>query len=142
VTEVFLTMLDMEVIPVDGENFAPIEGLTATIQFLGESAGAALVHCSREQAKDFTSRLLGEKVEDVNDDVRDVLGELANVIGGNLKSLFSPGMSLSLPLVLDGGGQASHLCDFNRSTTVAFDSGLGLFHVTMVRTIKEEIAIN
>lgn len=34
--------------------------------------------------------------------VRDVLGELANIIGGNLKSALAQGLHLSIPAVLDG----------------------------------------
>jgi chemotaxis protein CheX len=77
--------------------------------------------------------MLGEEPAEINDDVRDVLGELANIVGGNLKSLFSPGVGLSLPFVAEGKDYALHLCDSHNGTTVSFTCEVGTFHVSLVR---------
>jgi len=140
VSDVFQTMLNLEITALE-ESQMEVEsasGLTATVQFLGESKGAVMLHCSTEQAIDFTARMLGEPLESLNDDVRDVLGELANVIGGNLKSLFSPGVALSLPLVADGQDYGVRLCEAHNTMTVGFTSQIGVFHVSLIQVINED----
>src|SRR5690348_5745643 len=90
VSDDFQTMLNLEINSVSEQLNHHVDGLTAAVQILGESKGAVLLHCSIEQALAFTGRMLGEDPpSSLTDDVRDVLGELANVVGGNLKSLFS-----------------------------------------------------
>jgi hypothetical protein len=72
----------------DGEGVAtPQVSLLELLRFLGESKEPASLNCSVEQALAFTFRMLGEDPAGMTDDVRDVLGELANVVGRNLKSL-------------------------------------------------------
>ena len=138
VSDVFLTMLNLEIAPLEESQVESASGLTATVQFLGESKGAVMLHCSTEQAIDFTARMIGEPPESLNDDVRDVLGELANVVGGNLKSLFSPGVALSLPLVADGQDYGVRLCEAHKTMTVGFNSQIGVFHVSLVKVIPDE----
>lgn len=138
VSDVFQTMLSIEVSPVEQKLSEQADDLTSSVQFLGESKGAVLLHCSVGQAIAFTSRLIGEDPEGVTDDVRDVLGELANVVGGNLKSLFSPGGALSLPSVAEGKDHALYFCGSNEITTVGFTSEVGVFHVSLVRILDEE----
>jgi chemotaxis protein CheX len=138
VYDVFQTMLSVEVSPLDENRPELAGGLTAMVQFLGDSKGAVLLHCTVKQAIGFTSRMLGEEPERLNDDVRDVLGELANVVGGNLKSLFSPGVALSLPMVAEGKDHALHLCESQQVTTVCFASELGAFQVSLARVIHTE----
>jgi len=135
VSDVFQTMLNLEIAPLEESQVESASGLTATVQFLGESKGAVMLNCSAEQAIDFTARMLGEPPESLNDDVRDVLGELANVVGGNLKSLFSPGVALSLPLVADGQDYGVRLCEAHQIMTVGFNSQIGVFHVSLVSAL-------
>jgi chemotaxis protein CheX len=142
VSDVFQTMLNLDVTPMGQHLSQRADGLTATVQFMGESKGALLLHCNVEQALAFTSRMLGEDLIDMTDDVRDVLGELANVVGGNLKSLFSPGMALSLPSVAEGNDYVLYLCGSNQVTTVAFASEVGVFHVSLARNLSDRFGDN
>lgn len=131
--EVFRTMLDLELLPRIEPVHESVCGLTATVQFLGEFRGSVLIHCNAEQAIAFACRMLGESLDLVNDDVRDVLAELANVVGGNLKSIFSPRGILSLPMVAEGENYVLHLSDASSSTTVGFDSEAGPFYITFTQ---------
>jgi chemotaxis protein CheX len=55
-------------------------------------------------ARNVAAALLGVDLDDVTpEDVRDALGELANIIGGNVKSLMPEPAALSLPVVLIDG---------------------------------------
>jgi CheY-specific phosphatase CheX len=46
----------------------------------------------------------------VDDDVRDVLGELANMMDGNIKSEMTTGVRLSMPTMVDGSHAGLHFC--------------------------------
>lgn len=76
-------------------------GLTACVQINGEWQGAVLVQCSVAAASAITRMLL--RTEHVDPaEVRDALGELANMIGGNIKALLPGPSRLSLPAVVEG----------------------------------------
>jgi len=69
----------------------------------------------------------------VDDDVRDSIGELANMVGGNLKSLMPPGVALSLPSVVEGVANCHEVAETNAATTISFSSDLGVFWVTLAQ---------
>lgn len=74
--------------------------LRASVSVRGEWNGWITLEVSRGAAHDLTRRML--HVEDVSDeDVRDAVGELVNVLGGNVKSLLVEGSVLGLPEVTD-----------------------------------------
>ena len=103
VEDVFRTMLNLEVVPGKTTRCSEPDSLTASVRFNGEWNGALLVQCSGSQACALTTCLMPDLIPSrVDDDVRDSIGELANMVGGNLKSLMPPGVALSLPSVVEG----------------------------------------
>jgi chemotaxis protein CheX len=70
----------------------------------------------------------------VDDDVRDVLGELANMIGGNMKSCMPTGVRLSMPTVMEGRDYDLRICGSQILERVAFHCGEGHFWVTVLVT--------
>jgi CheY-specific phosphatase CheX len=68
--------------------------------------------------------------ETVDDVVRDVLGELANMIGGNLKCTLTPGIRLSMPSVVDGSNYSLRVCGADIRERLAFQCAEGLFWIT------------
>jgi chemotaxis protein CheX len=111
VEHVFQTMMGIEVKAVDVP-FPPVgELITAVISLAGAWKGAVLVQCGLDAAYFFTSRMLGiDPPTALNDDVRDALGELANMVGGNLKSVLPGGVGLSLPTVVWGQDYSMQIC--------------------------------
>ena len=96
---VFRTMVRLEVSESDQPWIPDGDRLTATIHLAGDWKGALALECGCKQACAFAARFLSmEKPEAVNDVVRDVLGELANMIGGNLKCVLAGGRSCPYPL--------------------------------------------
>jgi chemotaxis protein CheX len=82
----------------------PASDVTASVSVTGAWRGHVLVSCSEAAAKHVGAALMGiEYDEVVEEDVADALGELANIIGGNIKSLLPEPCALSLPHVhVDG----------------------------------------
>ena len=58
------------------------------------------IECTLPLAFAFTSNFMSlRRPEEVNDDVNDVIGELANTIAGNFKALLPSGCLMSVPVV-------------------------------------------
>jgi len=109
VRNVWESVLSVALYP--SETVEPIaQGITSCVQISGAWAGVVCAQFSPTLAKSSAAAMLGcEPGELSNDDLRDALGELANMIGGNLKSLLAAPSSLTLPWVTTGDG---YLVDF------------------------------
>jgi len=133
------TMLGLET-AADEIAYAPApDGLTAAVYFAGSWKGAVLLECARPQAFAFTHRLMSiEPPDSINDDVRDALGELANMLAGNLKSILPHGVGLSMPSVVEGTDYSLRICGGNLSDRLAFSGELGVIWVTLIETVDED----
>lgn len=102
VESVFATMMDMQV-TIDKTPLIPGgDRLMSFVPLTGAWNGAVQFECSPRQACQFTGRFLSMNPPDkVDADVVDALGELANMIGGNLKCAMPAGVHLALPSVAD-----------------------------------------
>ncbi|GIG30418.1 chemotaxis protein CheX [Cellulomonas marina] len=80
------------------------EPLSAWVDLHGELPGRAALVCEAATAHDLTRALLMmEADEEVDDqDLVDAFGEIANVVGGNVKSLLPVQDTLGLPEVAHG----------------------------------------
>ncbi len=79
------------------------DGVTALVSISGAWDGHVVLHASAASAVAATAAFLGADPPSVGtDDVADALGELANMVGGYLKSIAPAPSSLSLPVVLTG----------------------------------------
>ncbi len=77
--------------------------LTGTVHITGGFSGALLVECPTEFARLIAGRMFAMEPSEVGEsEVRDAIGEIANIAGGNLKALCPPPSQLSLPTVVDG----------------------------------------
>jgi CheY-specific phosphatase CheX len=133
VGSVFVTMLGLEVSPSEVSSRPAGDLLTSYVQLSGDWNGAVLLQCTRRQACSFTGLILSEDPPTtVDDDVRDVLGELANVIGGNMKCSMSTVARLSMPKIVEGGEDDCKLFERNASERLTFQSSEGRFWVSVV----------
>jgi chemotaxis protein CheX len=138
VESVFATMLSLEVRPTQMEWAPSADTLTAAIHFAGEWKGAVMLECTRPQACEFTHRLMSIPMPTaVNDDVRDGMGELANMLAGNLKSVLPHGIGLSMPLVVEGRDYSVRLCGSGVIDRIPFSSTFGVLWVTLVEVLSE-----
>ena len=106
--EVFNTMVMMEV-----ADSYPLQepvtrfhcSVTSMVGLAGTYTGILSVHCPQPLAIKVTSNMLGMDVDEMNEDVSDALGEIANMLGGYVKQVLSKGgldINLSIPTVISG----------------------------------------
>jgi chemotaxis protein CheX len=135
VESVFGTMLGLEVAGSGTAWYPSPDRLTAAVHLAGDWSGAVLLECSTGQACGFAARFLSmDPAETVDDVVRDVLGELANMIGGNLKCVLSAGIQLSMPSVVDGNDYSLRVCGAQLQARLSFDSEEGVFWIAILAT--------
>lgn len=109
VIDVFYTMLSMETdnIPEVPEDFTEEKRTVGTVSFAGDVQGLFNIQVNDEFAYTMTAAMLGIETSEIEseEDVFDVMRELSNIIGGNLKSAFvDVGLScvLSTPAITNG----------------------------------------
>lgn len=136
--DVFRTMLRLEVFPSSEPTSPPPDPIvTSAVYFAGSWKGAALLECNLDLAKLFTERLMaGCKPVSFDDDVRDCIGELANMIGGNIKALLPNHVELSIPSVVEGRNYSLRLCGNNSFMRIPFACEAGTFVVIIVEVEK------
>ena len=135
IQEIFSTMLGIEARPVEqapgGDRSHTVVG---AIHFAGPWKGVLLLECQPLEASAFTAKLMGISAPDsVDDDVRDAVGEIANMIAGNLKTILPPETALSAHTVVEGSSFTLKVCGGNNSLRLDFDSSTGPFAVTLVQ---------
>jgi chemotaxis protein CheX len=101
-TDVFSTMLGMDLVVgevVDGAGGEVESNITAMLGLGGDIRGMLAVHCPAAVAMAITSGFLGMDVEELDEDVKDAIGEIANMVAGNLKIAFA-GHDLKIELAI------------------------------------------
>jgi chemotaxis protein CheX len=103
VAQVWESYLDPEgvspLIPTYDEN-QPSE-VHSSVSITGSWAGHVVYACSIQAARRAAAAFLAMEPDEVSqEDLEDVLGELANIVGGNVKAMLPPGALLSLPQVV------------------------------------------
>lgn len=132
VESVFATMLRLEVQQTQEIPPPRTEMVTAAVYLTGAYQGAVLLHCPPWPACGFAGQFLKRTPPSaVDDDVLDVMGELANMIAGNLKSTLTPGTYLSIPSVSQGPDATLRLCGTRPLQRSGFQTPLGPVWVTM-----------
>ena len=106
--EVFSTMVMMDVAD-DFPLKEPVSrfkcSITGMVGFAGTYSGVISIHCPVALALKITSSMLGLECDEVNEDLNDAIGEIANMLGGSVKQVLSKGgldVKLSIPTVISG----------------------------------------
>ena len=106
--EVFSTMIPME-ITSDGSFYQKEDMIStdimALVSFTGEHSGILAIFCSRDIALKITSSMLGIEATEIDQDTKDAMGEVTNMIAGTLKNKILEkfgAMHLSIPIVIAG----------------------------------------
>ena len=104
----------------------PEHEVSGLIGLSGKARGTLVLGLSREAALNAAEALLEERPPEINGDVTDAVGELANIIAGRAKAqLEHLAMSVSLPTVIIG---KDHCVEFPSKVTpicIPFESEWG-----------------
>lgn len=100
--EIWGRMLQIKLVPAERQP-PRCAGIGACVQITGAWEGAVRVDCSLQLARLATARFLAVEPEQVNiEQIRDAMGELANMSAGSVKPMLPKPCQLSLPSVADG----------------------------------------
>jgi len=98
--DVFRIMAKMEVESSPNPFANSAASIDSLIYYIGGASGSLVLECSANVASAFAERVTGSPASSLNEeDVRDAVGELVNMIGGNLKALLPGDTAISTPLV-------------------------------------------
>jgi hypothetical protein len=90
---------DELLVPLPGK--LPSDVISSWVDVVGPWTGTVVLTAGRQTAADLTRALLGDASPEILDheDVADAFGEIANVVGGNVKAALPGPSALSLPEV-------------------------------------------
>ena len=112
----------------------PDDALSAWVEVVGPWTGAVVLTCGRSTAEELSRCLLAEHAPPVlaAEDIQDGLGELANVVGGNVKAVLPGPSVLGLPEVgsAPAAGSPADTCRVDllwrgRSLTISVQGSAG-----------------
>lgn len=140
--DVFSTMLMLDVTAEDvsekSENVIS-SNLTSMIGLGGGIRGMLAIHCPAEVAKFITGSFLGMDVEELDEDVKDAIGEIANMVAGNLKiSYAAAGVNVELAIPTSVIGNGFRICGASGSTrhNISFQLERGTFWVELLYVLS------
>jgi CheY-specific phosphatase CheX len=104
VQQLFETMLQTQAETTVGKPVLGPDHLTTQVRFGGAWQGTLFVQCTTDGAKQLARLFAGNEYSGdfEADECRDVMGELANIVAGNLKVLLPKGTQVSYPEAIEG----------------------------------------
>ena len=93
VIDVFDTMFSATLEPADSITSDSLKGVrnVGSVSLAGDVTGMISIHVSEAFAQEMAAEMLGMEIDEIEGDeeVRDMLGEVGNIVGGSLKSSFT-----------------------------------------------------
>jgi chemotaxis protein CheX len=113
--------------------------VSGIIGMTGSARGSLALSFSEKSILKVVSNMLGEQHEEINDDVRDAVGEITNMISGVArKKLEAQGFSITaaIPTVVSGKGHAIYHVASGPSIIIPFTTDDGPFFVDVLLVSK------
>lgn len=135
VGDIWSSMLQVELTHVPASAHQPNGGahFSAHVAITGEWDGAVEVSCGEALARAFTAAMFGMAPEEPGaEEIRDAIGELANMAGGSVKAAIPGDNALSLPTVSQGVGLRTSFPGSRVVAEAGFACDGGTFAVTVV----------
>ena len=99
--------------PYVKKDFVAVGDVSGVVGITGEASGSLSISFTEECICNIVSNMFGEKVEEVNDEVRDAVGEITNMISGGARAeLQEAGITMqgAIPTVITGKNHSiSHM---------------------------------
>jgi chemotaxis protein CheX len=112
VAEVFQMMLGADCLPVQEQLTEDPETITAVVGFGGLLSGACVFRSGRSAAFAIAGKLTGMEFAEIDDTVKDAIGEVCNMLAGAWKGQvpeLAANCGLSIPAVISGSDYHIHV---------------------------------
>lgn len=139
ISDIWISLLSMHIeeLPTDAV-MDPPAAIVGCVQLIGTVSGGVAIQCGQPLARRAAASMFNLNVDDVTEeDIRDAVGELANVAAGNLKAVLPSHYQLSMPAVVTGSDFQAQLLNGQVVAYNAFASEVGTFSVSV---FEEELA--
>ena len=147
--EVFDTRFSLKlerVVPVSAEGIGGMRYISS-VCFAGDATGIVSLHVGRELSRLIAANMLGMEPEEIEGtrEIDDMLGELGNIVGGNLKSaLTDTGLrcALSTPSLTVGSDFQIESLNLERFERLEFRHGNHFVFVEMGLKVSELVKVS
>ncbi len=132
--EVFASMVFIDIVPESGAKSTVDADLSSMIGLAGDLRGILAIKCPADVAMAITGAMLGMEVDELGEDVKDAVGEIANMIAGGLKvSLAGCDKKIELAIPTTAIGKSIRTSGLSSATQVLvpFQSPHGRFAVEL-----------
>ena len=112
VDEVFQMMLGVNCVRIPGPLETEPESVTAVVGFGGLLSGACVFKCGSSAARKIAAHMTGMEFEEIDDIVKDGIGEICNMLAGAWKGKvpnLAANCGLSVPAVITGRDYNLHV---------------------------------
>jgi flagellar motor switch protein FliN len=131
-------MFSITLEPADSVTSESLEGVrnVGSVSFAGDVTGMVSIHVSQTFAREMAAEMLDMEVDEIegDDEIRDMLGEVGNIVGGNLKSSFTDaGLTcvLSTPSFTSGTDFKIEALNMEKYERLAFRCNQNIIFVEM-----------
>jgi CheY-specific phosphatase CheX len=137
VRNVWSTQLGLQIDDLGPDVDAPAKpAMTAAIHITGDFRGWIRLECSAALVRRAAAIMFQQPEDDLRrEDDLDVIGEITNVVAGNIKALIDGHNSLSLPTIIEGSDYEVETIDVKSADRYAF----GLGGEVLVATVVEHL---
>jgi chemotaxis protein CheX len=136
VLDIFSSMVFLDIQVPEGVEPAPLQGtmISGMIGLAGDLQGSVLIHLPDAVAIAITNAFLGLEINSVDEDVKDAIGELTNMVAGGIKFLIpekTQDVELAIPSVVCGQGYSCEATGRFERTAMLFELASGRFIVEL-----------
>lgn len=132
VQEVWSSMLGLDIDPVETPDHLSGLAIAGSVGVTGASDCLIAMEMGLDTAKLVGATMFMMGVDEIGmNDVADAVGEMTNMVGGNIKSLLPEPSTLSLPVVAQGESPTLKVVGAQNLLSQVFMCGDGPVHVTV-----------
>lgn len=133
--DIWSSVLNLEVKMVPEISGTDRKRVASFIQVMGAWEGSVILDCTEDLSKLFASKMFSIPVDEIgNEEILDALGELVNILAGNIRAFLPQPSQLSLPAAIDGWDYTLRFPGGQGVNQVAFECGEGqFFGVTILK---------
>ncbi len=138
-------MLSLKLEPADAVTAESLEGIrnAGSVSFAGDATGMVSIHAGDSFSREMAAEMLGMEVEKLEGDeeIRDMLGEMGNIVAGNLKSAFADAgfmCALSTPSFTSGTDFKIEALNMENYERFAFRCGENIIFVELGVKVSDQ----